>query len=88
MWNQKEPEIAHLLCDARSTPPRVAAVRSLRLPWSLLDECARPLWQVCVYDGKIQYSDMEPSAAVMQQFQRRGDNQIASLEMLAVAFGA
>jgi len=56
-----------LLCDARSTPPRVAAV--------------------LVVDGRIEYADFEPSKEVMSQFTRRGDNQIASLELLSIAFG-
>ena len=42
---------------------------------------------VLVADGKIEYADEEPSAEGMQQFQRRGDNQIASLELLSIAFG-
>ena len=63
---QRARGLVQLLCDARSTPPRIAAV--------------------CIVDG-IQYADMEPTAEVLKQFQQRGDNQIASLELLAVAFG-
>ena len=56
-----------LLCDARSTPPRVAAV--------------------LLIDGCCEYADMEPQTHTMEQFKRRGDNQIASLELLSIAFG-
>ena len=56
-----------MLCDARSTPPRIAAV--------------------LVADGRIEYADVEPSKEIMKQFIRRGDNQIASLEILSIAFG-
>ena len=38
-------------------------------------------------DGRIEYADEEPSKEVMRQFKRRGDNQIASLELLSIAFG-
>jgi len=43
---------------------------------------------VCFIDGKIFYADMEPEAKVLRQFMPREDNQIASLEMLAVACGS
>ena len=66
-WVESEQKPLQLLCDARSTPPRVAAV--------------------LVVDGRIEYSDFEPSKEVMRQFTRRGDNQIASLELLSIAFG-
>ena len=66
-WEHKRTETAHLLCDARSTPPRVAAV--------------------LLIDGKRFYSDGVPPPAVMESFQFRGDNQITSLEIFAIAFG-
>lgn len=66
-WAINTTKPAHLLCDARSTPPRVAAV--------------------CICEGKVFYSDMQPSEATLAQFKVRGDNQIASLELLAIAFG-
>lgn len=64
---ESEQKPLQLLCDARSTPPRIAAV--------------------LVADGRIEYADFEPSKEVMRQFTRRGDNQIASLELLSIAFG-
>ena len=57
-----------LLCNYRSTPPRVGAV--------LLDE-----------DGCLTYTDHAPSEQLLKQFFPRRDNQIASLEMLAIAYG-
>ena len=38
-------------------------------------------------DGSWLYTDLAPDADVMRQFKARGDNQIAGLEMLAVALG-
>lgn len=66
-WEVNASPPVHLLCDARSSPPRVAAV--------------------CFHGNSIEYADYEPSAEVLSQFKRRGDNQIASLELLAIAFG-
>ena len=42
---------------------------------------------ICFVDGEIYYADKEPDAKVMRQFKPREDNQIASLEMLAIAYG-
>ena len=58
-------DAAHLFADARSTPPRVAAVLFAR--------------------GSIWYTDWEPDAAILRLFHRRSDNQIMSLELLAIA---
>ena len=66
-WSTVRSETVHLLCDARSTPPRVSAVAAV--------------------DGQLFYSDAEPPACVMAAFQPRGDGQITSLEILAIAFG-
>jgi len=66
-WRVTHMKPVQLLCDARSTPPRVAAV--------------------LLIDGCCEYADMEPQTHTMEQFKRRGDNQIASLELLAIAFG-
>lgn len=77
----------HMLVDARSTPPRIAAVLLL--------------------NGKVYYSDMEPSSQagdcfelklrarpraatgvqVLRSFRAREDGQIMSLELLSIAFG-
>ena len=66
-WKESNQRPVQLLCDARSTPPRVAAV--------------------CVCDGAIEYADGPPTERMMEQFEVRADNQIASLEMLAIALG-
>ena len=67
VWTQVREPPVHLLCDARSTPPRVAAI--------------------CIIEGQLLYSDEAPEPRVLEQFKLRGDNQIASLEILAIAFG-
>ena len=66
-WTAIQEAPVHLLCDARSTPPRIAAV--------------------CVEGKDATFADVAPEPATLAQFQLRGDKQIASLEMLAVAFG-
>ena len=66
-WREIKQAPVHLLCDARSKPPRIAAV--------------------LICDGCIEFADMEPDEKVLRQFRARGDNQIASLELLAIAFG-
>ena len=38
-------------------------------------------------DGKMSYTDCAPPAEILEQFHTRNDNQIASLEMLAIAYG-
>ena len=38
-------------------------------------------------DGLITYTDVAPPPEILKQFQDRRDNQIASLEMLAIAYG-
>ena len=53
--------------DARSTPPRVAAV--------------------VLVDGRFLLTDAEPPPNVLRQFAERGDRQITSLEILAIAYG-
>ena len=58
----------------RSTPPRVAAVLAKDHDEEGL---GRGLW----------YTDCAPDEGVLSQFRIRGDNQIASLEMLAIAYG-
>ena len=38
-------------------------------------------------DGQASYSDWAPPECVLRHFKRRGDAQIMSLELLAIAFG-
>ena len=64
-WEAQLMDAAHLFADARSTPPRVAAVLFAR--------------------GSAWYTDWEPDAAIMRLFYQRSDNQIMSLELLAIA---
>ena len=66
-WKESKQKPVQLLCYARSTPPRAAAV--------------------CICDGVIEYADGPPTERMMEQFKIRHDNQIASLEMLAIALG-
>ena len=77
-----------MFCDARSSPPRIAAV----VCWSAGGWIVSPVglcWPdggACS-DGQIDYCDMEPAASTMQLFQSRRDNQITSLEILSIALG-
>ena len=38
-------------------------------------------------DGCVYYTDGEPASIIMEQFQQRSDNQITTLEILAIAVG-
>ena len=66
-WAAVRTETVDLVCDVRSTPPRVVAV--LRI------------------DRDVFYSDAATPACVMSSFHYREDNQVASLEILSIAFG-
>jgi len=66
-WKQQTRAPAHLYVDARSTPPRCAAVLFL--------------------DGKVLYTDGPPGAVHMSQIKKRGDGDIMSLELMAIAVG-
>ena len=85
-WVGERRKPVHLYCDARSTPPRVAAVLVRRgfCITHARDRFAR-LWG---RDGKFYYSDAEPPSSIMNSFTRRGANQIMCLEILSIAFGA
>ena len=62
----------HLLCDARSTPPRMAAVHECvhLFKGMLMCLCVVGL-QVLVADGRMEHADAEPCDEVMKQFVRR-----------------
>jgi len=66
-WHQQQQQPAHLYVDARSTPPRCAAVLFL--------------------DGRRYYTDGKPGARHMKCIGKRGDGQILSLELMAIAIG-
>jgi hypothetical protein len=42
---------------------------------------------VLFVDGRVLYTDGKPAERIMQQFAQRADNQITTLEVLAVAVG-
>ena len=84
-WFSQSDCPLHLYCDARSTPPRLAAV---------LVGCGVGI--LCIFNfaafascrgKKIEYCDAEPSEAALNCLQERGDNQIMSLELLSIALG-
>ena len=67
-WTQsQQKQDAHLYVDARSTPPRCAAVLFL--------------------DGHTYFTDGEPGKEHMKCIEKRGDGQILSLELMAIAVG-
>ncbi len=86
-WDGSKQQPVHLFCDARSTPPRVAAVM-IRLGAVPGWVSARPSPFLFARDGARSYCDMQPDKELMQCFKRRGDNQIMSLEILSIALGA
>jgi hypothetical protein len=64
-WQGSDAAPIEIFADARSTPPRVAAVMFA--------------------DGESYYCDLEPSEQVVGFFEKRGDGQIMSLELLSIA---
>ena len=76
-----------MYCDARSSPPRLAAVVcwSVGLRGALVG--LRLHGPRMCSDGQMQYCDMEPEASTMELFRSRRDNQITSLEILSIALG-
>ena len=83
-WQLKADKPAHLYVDARGVPPRYAA--SVILVVTCI-ACGCRCAAVLFIDGCIYYTDGEPAGAIMEQFQKRGDNQITTLEILAIAVG-
>ena len=86
-WRQNAGPPVYMFCDARSTPPRAAAV----LFWlCMVFYCVRhvkSLHFALHSDGNVTYCDVEPPAEVLSFFRRRRDNQIMSLELLSIAYG-
>ena len=85
-WEKKSSPTGHLLCDARSQPPRVAAVL-------LIDKTV-------YYSDWVPSPEVPDSSAVlkgptgtlacvevMSCFKVRADKPIMSLELLSIAFG-
>ena len=65
-----------MLFDALGMIPQLCRSTPPRIGAVLVDE-----------DGLITYTDVAPPPEILKQFQDRRDNQIASLEMLAIAYG-
>ena len=83
-WRGSQLPPVHLFCDARSTPPRIAAVLfkcvvHMRFTSSLPLRGDR--------DEKVLFCDMEPPSSLMDTFLSRGDKQIMTLEVLSIALG-
>ena len=86
-WQANDASPCCMFCDARSTPPRAAAV----LFWQVLGSTVLPHAHVCTCcfgsGNKRVFCDEEPPAELMRLFKRRRDNQIMSLELLSIAYG-
>ena len=75
----------HLFSDARSTPPRIAAVLFL---YAFKHVARRQVARVVSRrDGKSYYCDMEPPGHLLRSFRPRNGDQIMCLEMLSIALG-
>ena len=78
-----------MFSDARSTPPRVAAVCSTITRPILSQQlriCAR-IAQVLFIDGGTFYCDMPVPEHLLACFGERSDGQIMGLEILSIALG-
>ena len=84
-WQLEADRPAHLYVDARGVPPRFVALCTFTaaLCGASCCRCAAVLF----IDGCVYYTDGEPASIIMEQFQQRSDNQITTLEILAIAVG-
>lgn len=85
-WVENASKPVHIFADARSTPPRIAAVLIRQVAQLLLEPYPAILF-LC-REGAIEYCDIAPCHDVLASFRRSGDNQIVSLELLSIALGA
>ncbi len=84
VWRPVATKTVHMLVDARSTPPRIAAVL-------LVD--GQKFYSDMAPDAEVGI-DIEPAPTIMcanlqvlSHFKLRGDGQITSLELLSIGFG-
>ena len=87
VWKEIHTEPLQLLCDARCV--RLRSGLACLLFCLLLRARSTPprVAAVLAKNSDLWYTDCAPANAVLSQFRIRGDNQIASLEMLAIAYG-
>ena len=86
-WKGSDEPQTHLFADARSTPPRIAAVL-IRLVRFYMYVCPHlNMLLFSVRDGEISYCDMPVPDHIVAFFKKRKDNQIMGLEVLSVALG-
>ena len=83
-WKVDERALAHLFVDARSTPARCAAVLYLDGPFQV---CKHVLNNLLCCEGEWLYTDGMPPEELMNKLQTRNDNQIMSLEVMAISLG-
>ena len=86
-WYVDSRKQCHLFCDARSSPPRVAAVLFRSRVMFAFSRCCDKFRSFVTRDARISYTDMAVDEETMNFFRKRGDKQIMSLELLAIAIG-
>ena len=90
-WAKDHRKQVHLFCDARSTPPRLAAVLFIEVMTCFAQfrvcMCVVAVCLLCQGQPAM-YTDMAPPAMVMQNFAAREDGQIMGLEILSICLGA
>ena len=79
LWVLKQDIVQEKLWKTISSPPAHLFVDARSTP----ARCAAVLF----IDGRTLYTDGAPAEQYMEQFQKRGDNQIMSLELLALVVG-
>ena len=87
-WSAPDTPPAYLWVDARGVPPRCVFVydsfaECLGMHMFEYVRCAAVL---CV-DGECHYTDGPPAQALVDSFTKRCDNQITTLEILAISVG-
>ena len=84
-WTASHEKPVHMFCDARSTPPRVAAVL---YRCALSCDCFHGTQHLLLLRHRsFAYCDIKPPEVILNAFMCRGDNQITSLEILSIALG-
>lgn len=90
LWNMERKELLHMFVDARSTPPRVAAVlfkNGKALAYSDVHPPAQVRVSIAPPCGAHCLCNRSCVLQLMESFTPRGDGQIMSLELAAIAFG-
>ncbi len=87
-WEGNAGRQLHMFADARSKPPRIAAVLFRHGAGMRVSSLCATMLLCFVRDGRVCYCDAPVPEHLMASFRVRADGQIMGLEILAIALGA